>query len=258
MKVLRSGSGLGDSLYARVVADYFVSTGAKVTVKSDYPSLFAGSRAIVVPFTRENCNVVAHYSKRKHIAETNQWQDICISAGIPPIPLSFKWEVKNKLLVQDLRAMANGKRIVMINGGRHPMGRKDGYAREMLPSREAFAAVLRSLDDCFIVEVGKGEDVYPLHRDVDLTNRTIPSDLLDIATISRGLVGQCSFMIPLAEALDKPLMVVWAAAGLQSKTEFIRQCTPGKILSKESSRYVMDDWEISEITQAADAFRSVL
>jgi hypothetical protein len=258
VKVIRSGSGLGDSIYLRPVAEHFVKTGASVTVKSDYPGVFAGTGVMVDAFTRQGCNAVAHYSQRRHIAETNQWQDICISAQILEIPLSFEWEVKNRLLVQDLKAMANGKRIVMINGGRHPMGRKDGYAREMLPDPAAFDAVLEALRDCFLVEVGKGDELYPLRADVDLTDRTTEADLLDIATIARGLVGQCSFMIPLAECFDKPLMAVWASAGLVSGTPFIRQCTPQKVLSKPTSRFVMDQSPLDEVRQAADAFRSIL
>jgi hypothetical protein len=65
-------------------------------------------------------------------------------------------------------------------------------------------------------------------------------------------------MIPLAEAFDKPLLVVWASAGLTSGTDFIRLCTPEKILSKASSRWVMDDWPEEQMTEAALAFRRVL
>jgi hypothetical protein len=258
VKVIRSGSGLGDSIYLRPVAEHFVRTGASVTVKSDYPGVFAGAGVIVDAFTRQGCNVVAHYSQRRHLDGSNQWQDICTSAQIPQIPLAFHWEVKNRPLLQGLKSAANGRPIVMINGGRHPMGRKDGYGREMLPTPEAFDAVLSALQDCFVVEVGKGDELYPLRADVDLTDRTSPADLLDIATLARGLVGQCSFMIPLAEVFDKPLLAVWASAGLVSATPFIRQCTPKKVLTKPTSRFVLDQWPVEEITAVADEFRSVL
>lgn len=258
MKRLRGGSGLGDSLYVRPIAEHLVRQGNQVTVMSDYPEVFAGVRVSVEPFKREGCNVVAHYSQRKACAETNQWQDICISAGVGEIPLKIEWQIQNRPLVNDLKAMARGKPIVMVNGGRPPMGRKDGYGYEMLPARAAFDAVLAALDGCFTVEVGKDLELYPLTAEVDLSERTSPADLMDIAAAARGLVGQCSFMIPLAEALDKPLMVVWAAAGLTSGTTFIRQCTPHKILSKSTSRYVMDDWQPEQITEAVHAFRAVL
>lgn len=255
MKRIRGGSGLGDAIYLRPVADHFLKAGHQVVVMSDYREVFHGSNARVEPFTRANCNVVAHYTTRKNCPSTNQWQDIAINAGIEGLALSFKWEVANEVLVKDLQAMAAGKPIVMVNGGRHPMGRADGYARELLPERRAFDAVLAGLEGCFTVEVGKGNELYPLVADCDLSDRTSVSDLLDIASIASGLVGQCSFMIPLAEAFDKPLLVVWAHQGLTSGTEFIRQCTPQKILSKPTSHFVMDDWTDEQIKEAVGAFR---
>ncbi|MBI3150073.1 MAG: hypothetical protein HYZ17_16335 [Betaproteobacteria bacterium] len=254
---IRSGSGLGDSIYLRPVVDYYVRKGHQVVAMSNFPDIFIGSGAKVEPFTRNNTNVLAHYTAGKARAGTNQWQDICHSARVGDLPLSFKWEIQRPELVRDLKAMARGKPIIMINGGRHPMGRKDGFGDEMLPRRAAFDAALAALGDCFTIEVGQGAELYPLTADVDLADRTSVADLLDIAAIASGLVGQCSFMIPLAEAFDKPLLCVWAAKGLISKTEFIRLCTPQKILSKPSSCYVMDDWPAERIQETARAFYRV-
>lgn len=255
MKRIRGGRGLGDALYVRPVVEHFVRSGEQVTVCSDYADVFIGSGAEVARFSRTGCDVVAHYTHGKAKLDTNQWQDVCALAGVGELALSFRWEVQHQALVSDIKAMARGRPIVMVNGGRPPMDRADGYGFEMLPRREAFDAVLAALDGCFTVEVGKGTELYPLTADVDLSGLTSPADLLDIASVASGLVGQCSFMIPLAEALDKPLLVVWAAKGLTSATEFIRQCTPQKILSKPSSRWVMDDWAIERIQEAARAFR---
>lgn len=257
-KRVRGGSGLGDSIYCRPVAEHFVRAGHRVVVMSNFPDVFTGSGAKVEPFTRLGTNVLAHYTSRKDVIGSNQWQDVCHNAQVGDLPLSFKWEIQNSALVNDLKAMARGKPIIMVNGGRPPMNRTDGYGYEMLPRREAFDAVLAALEGCFTVEVGKGEELYPLTADVDLNGRTSPADLLDIASIASGLVGQCSFMIPLAEALDKPLLCVWAAKGLVSKTVYIRQCTPEKILSKPSSRWVMDDWAEQRIKDAALLFREAL
>lgn len=255
MKRIRGGSGLGDSLYVRPIVDYYVSRGHNVTVMSNYPAIFLGSGAKVEPFTRNGTNVLAHYTAGKARTNTNQWEDVCVAARVGVLPLRFEWEIQNRLLTRDLQAMARGKPIIMVNGGRPPMGRKDGFGDEMLPKRAAFDAVLSALEGCFTVEVGQGSELYPLTADVDLAERTSVADLLDIASIASGLVGQCSFMIPLAEAFDKPLLCVWAAKGLTSKTEFIRQCTPQKILSKPTSRWVMDDWSAERIQEAARAFR---
>ncbi len=252
MKRIRGGSGLGDSLYVRPIADHFLRTGHRVVVKSDYPDVFLGSTAIVEPFSRSDCNVVAHYTLGKSNPNTTQWQDVCTQAGVKNVDLHFDWEIRNQELVDRVLKQAAGRPVVLVNGGRPPMGRSDGYAREMLPEKAAFDAVLASLADCFLVEIGKGKEIYPLKTDLDLSEETSAADVLDLAKSAHGLVGQCSFMIPLAECFDKPLLVVWAERGLASDTEYIRQCTPLKLLSKLSSLFVMDDWSaegIREITR---------
>lgn len=258
MNVVRGGSGLGDSLYVRAVAEHLVREGKEVTVKSNFPGVFAGLRVQIDPFTRQGADVIAHYSSLRALQGTTQWQDICTTARIPKIPFVIPWAVVNRPLVKEVKAEAAGRPIVILNGGRPPMGRKDGYGREMLPKSAAFEQVLARLAGCFIVKVGNDEEVYPLPSNLDLSGKTSPADLLDMAYISRGLVGQCSFMVPLAEGLDKPMLAVWAAAGLRSPTPFIRFCTPVKVLSKPSSVHVMDDWPQDRIEKVADEFADVV
>lgn len=255
---IRSGRGLGDALYLRPVAEHFVRLGGQVRVCCDYGDVFEDSGAYVEPFVRSGVTHVAHYVAGKGNLNTTQWQDVCASAGVGEIPLSFRWRIRNQALVDEIRGLANGRPIVMVNGGRHPMGRVDGFANEMLPARAAFASVLGALRDCYVVEVGKGEKLYSLPFDLNLCNKTMVAELLDIASIANGLVGQCSFMIPMAEAFDKPLVAVWAARGLESRELFIRRCTPSKILSKPSSRFVMDNWSHEAITETMHGFRAVL
>lgn len=60
---IRSGRGLGDSIYLRAIVGYLVARGDTVTALSDYPDIFAGSGAKVEPFTRAGANIrVAHYT----------------------------------------------------------------------------------------------------------------------------------------------------------------------------------------------------
>lgn len=255
---IRGGSGLGDSLYIRPVADFFVRQGEQVMVLTDHPDVFIGSGVSSIQRHRKtDYDILAHYTAGKSNPHTNQWQDVCARAGVGDLPLSFKWKVRCKMLVDDLLAMAKGKPLILLNGGRYPMNRTDGFANEMLPDRAAFDALLEGLQrDCFVVEVGQGVELYPLTADVDLVGRTSVSDVLDIASVCDAMVGQCSFMIPLAECFDKPLMVVWAARGLESKELYIRQCTPQKILSKKTSRFMFDNWSPATIASTADEFLS--
>lgn len=251
MKRIRGGSGLGDSLYLRPICDQFAKLGP-VTALSDYPDVFIGSGIKVEPFRRHSFDVVAHYVGGKNQPATSIWDDVCESAGVKT-ELRFNWVVRNEELVRDLRGWADGRPFILAHGGREPMGRKDKFGRELLPTREAFAATLAALSDCFIVGIGKDEPIYPLSVHKDLHGKTSVSDLLDLAASCDGIVGQCSFAIPLAEIFDKPFLGVWASSGLASREPFIRTITPQKMLTKLSSRYVMDDWPQAQIIEMARA-----
>jgi hypothetical protein len=153
---------------------------------------------------------------------------------------------------------ATGKPIILVNGGRYPMDRRDGFGMALLPRREAFDGILAALGDCFTVRIGKGPEIYPLPCDMDLTNATSVADVLDLAYLSGGILGQCSFAIPLAEALGKPMLLLWAAAQPSSPHPFVRMMTPGKLMSKPSSRYVVDDATPQQLAGAAHAFRGLV
>lgn len=256
MKRIRGGSGLGDALYVRPIAEYFIRQGEKVTVCSDYADVFAGSGAIVEQFGRTNISVLAHYTQGKSDPSTTQWQDVCRSAGVT-VPLQFDWAVKNQKLVDDLRAKAEGRPIMVVHGGRAPMGRTDGFGAELLPDRRAFDAVLSELRDCYLVRIGKGTQLYQLPVNIDLNGGTSVTDLLDVASICDGMAAQCSFAVPLAEVFDKPLLAIWSARGLCASHAYVKTITPQKILSKPTSRFVMDDWSDEKIQGAAHAFRQL-
>lgn len=250
---MRGGSGLGDAIYLRPIVEHFIGEGRRVTICSDYPDVFDGTGAVTNRFDRFNIDVLAHYTAGKRNPDTNQWQDICASARIPEIPLRFEWRVRNHGLMNAIRADAAGRPLVVVHGGRTPMGRKDGFGKELLPEREAFALALLELGDCFTVRVGKGEELYPLPVNVNLQDSTSVTDLLDLARTCDAVVGQCSFAIPIAEVFDKPLLAVWAARGMESHHvhPYIRQITPQKVLSKPTSSFVVDDWPAERIAAAA-------
>ncbi len=249
---IRSGRGLGDSIYLRPLVEQFRADGHPVTVLTDYPGIFEGTGASTEKFNRFQVNCLAHYTMNKGNPNTNQWQDICGSAGLI-VPLETKWR-KPQGLATIVREMAGPDRpVVLVHGGRIPMGRTDGFGAEIMPLQAAFETIiadLRGYLNCFTVRLGAGGDAYPLDCNLDLNDKTTEQDLLDLASGCDAVLGQCSWAIPLAEIFDKPLLVVWARAGLESKEEFVRQITPSKVLSKKSSRAVFDDAPITELLAA--------
>jgi len=256
-KRIRGGSGLGDSLYLRPLVDHFIAAGDTVTVCSDHPEVFLDSRATVEPFSRENINVLGHYVAGKPNPDTDQWQDICASAGTPGLPLRFDWTVRNQALVDRVTAAAGRQPIILVHGGRTPMGRTDGFGLELLPDRRAFDAVLAMLHGCHTVRIGKGANLYALPVSSDLSDETSVSDLLDLASICDGMIAQCSFAIPLAEVFDKPLLAIWAAGGMCAyRHPYIKSITPRKVLSKLTSHYVVDDWPVDKVMEATFLWKS--
>lgn len=252
MTTIRGGRGLGDSIYVRPIVEHLLDSGQRrVIVCSDYPSIFAGLECSVEPHRRDGVDVLAHYTRGKSNPRTTQWEDICASAGIF-VPLKITWQRRHAALIEELRGMARGRPLVLVHGGRTHRW-SQGH---LLPAKRAFDAVLGELKDCFTVRVGGTDAVYPLETSVDLSGRTSVADLIDLGRECDGIVGQCSFAVPLAEVFDKPAMFVWASSGLAPQRHaYLRQITPRKILSKPTSVFVMDSWTDEQIKEEVRAFR---
>lgn len=257
MKRIRGGSGLGDSLYLRSVAEYFIRRGEAITVCSDFPCIFIGSGAKVEPFRRNNVDIVAHYPSR-NAAPTNQWQDICISAGIrEPLEHRFAWTVQRQDRCDEILEWAAGRPIVLIAAAHPPMTRKDAFCTEILPAEDAIACASNALSDCYRIQIGGEAPLYDIPHDIDLTGLGSVADLLDLASLASGMLGQCGYIIPLAEAFDKPLLCVWSANVPTAREQYVRRLTPHKVFSKASSRFVVDDYPIEKIEGAARALCDV-
>lgn len=256
MRSIRSGKGIGDNLYLQSIVRHLVDAGERIEVCTPWPDLFRPIRDKVSlsPFRRDNIDLVAHYTTRKKIAGTDQFQDCCINVGIKvPVDLRLDWVPQNLALIDQLRSA--GKPVIIVQLPREPFGRSDGYGMELLPDCKTIQRAIDALTGwAFIVQIGSGK---ALHRfsgiDLDLVDGTSVSDLIDVAYAADGCLGYCSFMVPLAETFSKPALLVWSRKGLRSRTEYIRTITPEKILHRASSRFVVDDCSDHEIAEAANA-----
>jgi hypothetical protein len=145
------------------------------------------------------------------------------------------------------------KPIVVVQMPRPPFGRFDGFGMEFLPDFDVIQKAINVIKDrVCIVMVGVGE---PMVRytgiELDLSNKTSVSDLIDVAYVANGFLGQCSFIIPLAECLSKPVHIIWSRRHTKSYQSVVRQMTPQKILHGVRSSFSYDDQEVAE---AMDAF----
>lgn len=256
---VRSGRGFGDGLYLQSVARHLVECGERVEVCSDYADLFRPlkGRVVVSPFRRERIDRIAHYIRRKGIAGSDQFRDCCISAGISEdVDLRLDWSASNAELVE--RVGASGRPAIVVQLPRAPMAREDGFGADLMPDCRVIQRIIDQVKPwAFVVQVGKG---VPLFRfsgiDLDLANRTSVADVVDVASLSAGVLGYCSFIVPLAESLRKPALLVWSRSGLNSNVEFIRSIVPSKIIYRAATtRYVMDDCSDAELCEGVNAFR---
>lgn len=255
---IRAGSGLGDSLYLQSIVRHLVEEGYHVEACTDWPDLFRPlrDRITVSPFRRHPADRIAHYVQGKNNPRTTQFEDMCIRAEVPRnIDLRLDWTIVNEVLA---RKIGKEKPVVAVQLPRRPMDRKDGFGAELLPN----CAVLQAAIDIIkpharIVQIGSGDAIHHFSGiDIDMSNRTSVSDLIDIASVVDGFLGYVSFFVPLAESLGKPALFVWSRRGLQSTTEFISAITPKKILHAVSSRAVVDDEELAgAVHEFLDAIR---
>lgn len=244
VKKIRGGNGIGDAIYLQSIVRHLVEHKREdIIVCTRYPELFEPVRARVklAPFSRQ-VNITAHYTGRKDMNQTTQFEDMCLAAGIhEPVELSVEWRLRNALLVAPLL----GTRPLFVKMPSPPFDRFDGYGIELQPSWHVLDNMLGLLRDHYtVVQIGKGKPSYKLENiDIDLVNKTSLYDLYDLASIAEGFVGQCSFVIPLAESFNKKCLILWSAKGLASKNRYIRSIRPEKILHKATSRHVFDTWD---------------
>lgn len=254
---LRGGSGLGDAIYIQAIAKHLIGQGYTVEACSDWPDVFStlGPKVKVSPFRRTSITTLAHYSMRRGEKGTTQFQDCCIQARVPrDIPLKLDWMVRNGCLVDSLKS--DGRKIVLVQMPRAPFGRTDGFGLDLLPNWKRLQDAIDDLGSEVVkVQVGSGKAMHAFDGiDIDLTNRTSVTDLLDVASVADGFVGYCSFFVPLAECFDKPALLVWSSKGLRSSEYIIRQMMPEKVISKPSCcRYVIDDCTAHALTAAVNA-----
>lgn len=253
---IRGGSGLGDALYVQAISRHLVGQGRELEVCTRWPQVFAPLEPSVTysDFRRLNIDVLATYSLRRKIRDTDQFQDCCIQAGIEdPVELKLDWKPKHSALIDLLRGQR--KPVIAVQLPRLPMDRKDGFGEDLLPDCRVIQKGIDRLNgDAFIVQIGAGE---PLHRfdgiDLDLANKTTVPDLIDVASVVGGFLGYVSFIVPLAESLSKPSLLIWSRRGMNSHQPLVRRLVPKKVLHKPTSRAVIDDCSGSELNEAVDA-----
>lgn len=242
---IRGGSGLGDAIYLQSVCRHLISKGrSNLIACTDYPDVFRplSGKIRVKGFEKSGVGILGHYSMRRQVQETTQFEDCCIQAGIvEPVTMKLDWIVESNC--HNLKD--HQKPIAVIGLPRHPMARKDGFGRELLPRKEAYQRMVDAAraSGFLTVQVGSGAAIYNLDGiDVDLSGRTTITELIDIVAISDAVICYPSFLVPLAESLDKRFICLFSMEGLKCERGFLRWITPKKIIHRiDLGSFVIDD-----------------
>lgn len=251
---IRGGAGLGDAIYVHAVARHLLATD-EVEACTNYPDLFrALGDCFASPFRRHPIDRVAHYAARRGEHGTTQFEDVLISAGLPlTVPLRLDWNMTAPPIVAGTAA----RPLVLVALPRAPMGRTDGFGAEVLPDCRAIQKIIDHIAGaCLPVQIGSGKPLFTFRNlSADLANKTTVCQMIDLASTAAGIIGYPSFVIPLAEALVKPAIVVWSRRGLNSQRPVIRQMTPTKLLHRGSLvRWLVDDAGEAQLRVEANAF----
>ena len=258
MRAIRSGKGIGDNLYLQSIVRHLVEKGQQLEVCTHYPDLFRplAAKVRLSAWRRDRIDLVSHYIDRKTVSGTDQFVDCCIRCGIKErIDLRLDWPPLNGALVQTV--LDQCRPVVIVQMPREPMGRTDGYGADLLPDCRTLQRIIDHIGArAKFVQIGAGSPLFRFRGiDRDLANKTSISDLIDVAWAADAALGYCSFVVPLAESLAKPALLVWSRRGLNSATPFIRQITPAKIVHRPATTHVLiDDCADSELQKVADAF----
>jgi hypothetical protein len=242
-RTIRSGRGLGDSIYLASIVRHIGPE--KLHVFSDYPELFGGAK--VSPHARK-ASIVAHYVSRKGITQTDQFQDMCISAGLKKAcELRLDWKTSQQTI--DDMIGPTDRPILCVQLPRSPMGRTDGFGASLLPDCRAIQRAINMVRGrALVVQIGAGDPLFKFSGiDIDLANKTNISQLLDIASVSSAFLGYVSFVIPLAESFNKPALIIWSKKGMRSSDPFIARITPKKIIHKPIICAAIDDCKDDEL-----------
>lgn len=244
MRVIRGGSGLGDSIYTHVIARHYVKLEEEVKILSDFPELHQFLNCKVEPFSRLGADTVSHYSLRKQITSTNQFEDCCIQARVNPkskVEYKLEWVPDDKIL--DKLNDKIKRPFLCVSSYRAPMARTDGYGAELSPDFDKYQNIVNALSEKYdIVLIGQGHQLrYVTNVNISLVGKTSITDLVNLVYYSAGVFAPCSFLIPLSESLDKKGLFLWSKLGMNSVHNFIRAITPEKVLSKPSSMSLIDN-----------------
>ena len=241
---LTSAKGLGDAIYLRAIVLHLLERGeTPIAVFTFWPAAFADLPILVRSPDEQTGTeglIQASYLLRDHTTG-DQFTMACERAGLDPIPpLVMNWRVCNPALVEAVRVAAQGRGIFMFQP---PKLVNNAEQEELRPSRSAFERYVDEWRGHFRIKVGHPafteEGNAPC--ELDLYGKTSIHDVFDLGTIAAMCFGESSFLLIMAEAMDRPFTCMFTRRGLDSDYERVRNVRPDRIFHKQHLASVVYD-----------------
>lgn len=205
---IKGCSGFGDAIYLRSMVEWLLHHRSdQYQVFTRYPQVFEDLNVQPCEYLQNQYQIDydATYLSRKHITDTTQFEDMCIMAGLPiKIPFTSMLKARDPLSYTLALPL-----VIPMNGCPKTV--------EMMPFEEEYMAYLENFPN-----------VLMLRSQFDFLH------LVDLFNHASVVICQQGWGNALAQLLDVPCKCVFTERALNSKYEFIKQITPGKVIEKKN------------------------
>jgi hypothetical protein len=234
--IIRGASGFGDAIYLYPIVRYYSHLFNPLTVLTDYPAIYDDLHVVTRPFCACVPVLDCSYVNRKHLKETNQFQDMLINAEIKE---TIDFTIPHKQNIKTLFSDSKKKKTCLIVDLYNPMGTKS--AAELKPDKEKFDATIKQLERKYNLIFLTNDDERNAKNRLCFYGKIAFSYLCDLFQNSDLIFCQVGWPLVLAEALDKKCLLLFSHQGTRSKNNFINSITPEKVITKKSTTYFYDD-----------------
>lgn len=252
MMELVASKGLGDALYMRAVALHCLRRGHDVSVFTGWPDVFSDLPVHTKGLhQRTGDEDLRHAKPCLHcrigvVAHLDVFSMLCLQAGIvEPVEFRLDWRIRNIELVKRVRREAAGRPVLIFQPLKRAANLNDALAR---PDREAYADFVASRPEYFRVKIGHPGSVQGSGHppcDLDLVGKTSVHDAIDLGASCDAAFGESSFVVVMAEAMDKPFTCMFSSRAIRSGRRHIANLRPERTFHKRHLATAVFDEEVT-------------
>lgn len=251
MKTIRTASGLGDSTYLIPPIKYLSQNGEQFGVLTHWRDIYTG---VAQPLAYDrNCavDIDATYVTRRSILDTNQFEDVCIRAGINE-RIEFDHAFSRK--EREIQGYKHTEKpLCLIRWPYYREGKGQLKNGDLVPPPNIMQAIVDTYKHEYeFVNIGNGVDKTVEIRGVtDLTGKTNLGDILYLVHKSDMIITQCGMLLPFGEIQSKRVFVIFPEDMNKSEKYLVQTATPKKVICKGSTEYTTS----RDVDKALEKFR---